>query len=190
MRGGARTTWWGMSGRKRITILSGSYGKERGRYIAQRPAHYINSTISLTTNTTQYGFCVPRQLASSRYSISGRWQRGRHWWRPPRCWCWCWCSRVGRRDDRFLLRRAIRVWLDLVDLAFRFLPGFQVLRRRFKVSMSCLELWRAHLLTPLLVVLGHSDTHLPHISDLLPLEPIQVRLDGRRRVLQVLRGDL
>ena len=56
--------------------------------------------------------------------------------------------------------------------------------------MGCLELWRAHLLTPLLVDLGHGDTHLPHIRNLLSLEPIQVRLDGRRRVLQVLRGDL
>ena len=37
---------------KRNAILLGSYGsygKERGRFIAQGPAHYINSTISLTT---------------------------------------------------------------------------------------------------------------------------------------------
>ena len=47
-----------------------------------------------------------------------------------------------------------------------------------------------NLLTPLLVDLSHGDTHLPHIRDLLPLEPIQVRLDRRRRIFQVLCRDL
>jgi hypothetical protein len=52
------------------------------------------------------------------------------------------------------------------------------------------SLWRADLLTPLLVDLRHGDTHLPHIRDFLSLKPIQVRLDRRRRVLQVLRRNL
>ena len=46
MRGGVRTTWWGVRGK----TLWGSYGSERGRFIAQSPTRYINSTISFTTN--------------------------------------------------------------------------------------------------------------------------------------------
>lgn len=37
---------------------------------------------------------------------------------------------------------------------------------------------------------GHSDGHLAQVRDLLPLETIQVRLDGLRAVLQVLPAEL
>lgn len=119
---------------KRNAILLRPYGKERGRFIAQGPAHYINSTISLTTNTAQYDFCVPCQLVSSLYPISCRWQWRGLWWRPSRCRCRRRCSRVGKRDDRLLLWCAIGMRLDFVDLAFRFLPGFQILWRSFKLG--------------------------------------------------------
>ena len=124
---------------KRKAILLGSYGlygKERGRFIAQGPAHYINSTISLTTNTAQHDFCVPRQVVSSLYPISCRWQWRGLWWRLSKCRRRCKCrrSRVGKRNDRFLLGCAIGVRLDLVDLAFCFLPGFQILWRSFKLG--------------------------------------------------------
>lgn len=44
------------------------------------------------------------------------------------------------------------------------------------------------LLAPVPVTLGHADGHFPHVSNLLPLEAIQISLDSRARVFKVLSG--
>ena len=66
-RGAARATWLGMQGRKKKKCHPlGPCSKERGHLIAQWPARYINSTISLTTNTAHLISRTPLRPSSGQ----------------------------------------------------------------------------------------------------------------------------
>lgn len=48
----------------------------------------------------------------------------------------------------------------------------------------------SHLLAPISMTTSHADGHFSQVSDFLPLEAIQIRLNGRVRILQVLCGEM
>jgi hypothetical protein len=79
------------------------------------------------------------------------------------------------------------VFRNLRNLFLCFLPNLQVLSSCHQRETSLLQKnGYAHLLAPVAVATRHTDRHLTQIRDLLTLETIQVGLNSRAGVLEIL----
>ena len=86
----------------------------------------------------------------------------------------------------------IGMFRNLLYLFLRSLPCFEVLGQYDSdwIAAAYLKKIGSYLLTPVSVASSHIDCHLPEVRDLLALETIEIRLNRRTRVLQVLRRQM